>query len=539
MAKKAVFELSVETDGAVKEIDGVKHSLDGVAESTDNVAQQGLKMRDALQIGQGIVGGIAAFKGATALLGVENEKLLKTLTQLLAAQQLLEGSTRILNVLESQNVVLLKAKTIAMGIYNAIAKSAVATTALLTGGLTLLIGGIGVLISNLNDNRKAKEELTKATNNQKDAVRDLNKEVEDYNITLRDNSDLIERNSFIMGEGFVKSTDEGTAAIERHLKVLKASGASAETIYQRELDLIDAKIKALDDEMLTSENQIIQMRKIADLEADRDVLRFNLQKQRREKEAKAEADFQTLKRENEKNIFELKTLDELRADEREIERNGLRLEREKTAQQLLFEMTSENSRKMLDEQIANEEKLRAERQKTIQMTLANATQLMSAIGNLQEARLNNELAQANGNEVKMEAIRKQAFERNKKMQLGMAIIDGAKAITSILAQYPKFDGGIAMAAAIAASVITTASQIAVIKSAQYQGGAIGAATVTRSVDNFGNIVGQEGAAANTGSTEIGNQAPETSSATKVYIVDQEMQDALMRRDFVTRVSTIG
>ena len=66
-----------------------------------------------------------------------------------------------------------------------------------------------------------------------------------------------------------------------------------------------------------------------------------------------------------------------------------------------------------------------------------------------------------------DAIRKKQFENDKKMQIAMAAINGAQALTSILAQYPKFDGGFAMIAAMAGSVITTAATIAKIKSTTF------------------------------------------------------------------------
>ena len=64
-------------------------------------------------------------------------------------------------------------------------------------------------------------------------------------------------------------------------------------------------------------------------------------------------------------------------------------------------------------------------------------------------------------------IRKRQFENDKKMQIAMAAINGAQALTSIFAQYPKFDGGFAMAAALATSVITTAATIAKIKATTF------------------------------------------------------------------------
>jgi hypothetical protein len=58
------------------------------------------------------------------------------------------------------------------------------------------------------------------------------------------------------------------------------------------------------------------------------------------------------------------------------------------------------------------------------------------------------------------------FKRNQRMQEIQAAMNGAQAVTSILAQYPKFDGGIAMAIAIGLAIATTAAQVATIASAK-------------------------------------------------------------------------
>lgn len=58
------------------------------------------------------------------------------------------------------------------------------------------------------------------------------------------------------------------------------------------------------------------------------------------------------------------------------------------------------------------------------------------------------------------------FGQSKELALVQAGINGAMAITSILAQYPKFDGGFAMTAAIIAAGATTVAQVAKISSAK-------------------------------------------------------------------------
>lgn len=76
-------------------------------------------------------------------------------------------------------------------------------------------------------------------------------------------------------------------------------------------------------------------------------------------------------------------------------------------------------------------------------------------------------------EEQREKIAREGFEKQKKLQLQMAYVDAAKSITSIIAQYPKFDGGIAMFAALATTAIMNTAAIARIMKTQYQGGGSG------------------------------------------------------------------
>ncbi len=69
-----------------------------------------------------------------------------------------------------------------------------------------------------------------------------------------------------------------------------------------------------------------------------------------------------------------------------------------------------------------------------------------------------------------EVLLKKQFEQNKKAQLAAAIINAAQAQVSILAQYPKFDGGFAMVAAMAGAAITSAMAIGKITAASFSGG---------------------------------------------------------------------
>lgn len=97
---------------------------------------------------------------------------------------------------------------------------------------------------------------------------------------------------------------------------------------------------------------------------------------------------------------------------------------------------------------------------------------------LEEVRKTNALMNTALTEAEREKIAKDSFEKQKKLQLGMAYIDAAKSITSIIGQYPKFDGGIAMYAALASTAILNFGAIRRIKQTQYEPGSAGAGSDT-------------------------------------------------------------
>ena len=90
-------------------------------------------------------------------------------------------------------------------------------------------------------------------------------------------------------------------------------------------------------------------------------------------------------------------------------------------------------------------------------------------------------------------VARKAFEANKNSQLGAAIMNAALGITSIIAQYPKFDGGIAMAAALISTAAINTAAIAKIASTQYKSSSTGGSSpsgningATPQVNLFGN-----------------------------------------------------
>lgn len=173
--------------------------------------------------------------------------------------------------------------------------------------------------------------------------------------------------------------------------------------------------------------------------------------------------------------------------------------------QLIIDKEAEAHQKELD-------RIEAERQARLAATqerLESASQIIGAIGSLNSAALATDLKNAGDNEKKKEQLRKASFEREKKLNIAMALVNGAQAQMSILAQTPKADFGIATAIAMAAAAVTTIAQIAAIKATSYQGGGSPAASESATAPSAGGAGAAGGGAAITPvsntSTILGNQ----------------------------------
>jgi len=161
-----------------------------------------------------------------------------------------------------------------------------------------------------------------------------------------------------------------------------------------------------------------------------------------------------------------------------------------------------------DAQLIKIEEERQARLAANQERLQSATQVIGAIGSINSAALATDLKNAGNNEALKEKLRKASFEREKKLNIAMALVNGAQAQMSILAQTPKADFGIATAIAMAAAAVTTIAQIAAIKATSYQGGGSPAASESAAPSAGGAGAAGGGAAispvSNT-STILGNQ----------------------------------
>jgi len=123
-----------------------------------------------------------------------------------------------------------------------------------------------------------------------------------------------------------------------------------------------------------------------------------------------------------------------------------------------------------DKQKAIDDAAFAEKMKNIDAGFKLTQTVGDAIAFMQDTNLTAQLKKVKKGSKEEEVLLKKQFEQNKKAQLAAAIINAAQAQVSILAQYPKFDGGFAMVAAMAGAAITSAMAIGKISSTSFSGG---------------------------------------------------------------------
>jgi hypothetical protein len=139
-------------------------------------------------------------------------------------------------------------------------------------------------------------------------------------------------------------------------------------------------------------------------------------------------------------------------------------------EKLLIKKRAEQSIDKLKEDFAKKERER--RFKETQDNLATSALVNKGLTDLSTVFYNTKLNNAKKGSAEEEKILKEQFEVNKAFQIANAVINGAMAVTSILASPAnKVDpSGTVMAIQIAAAIASTAAQISTIERTRFQGG---------------------------------------------------------------------
>jgi len=113
-----------------------------------------------------------------------------------------------------------------------------------------------------------------------------------------------------------------------------------------------------------------------------------------------------------------------------------------------------------------------EKMELVSKYLSHATGLINSLSALNEAVTNNQLKKAKGNAVEEEKIRKKSFERNKKLQIATAVIQGIQGVMAAFTAGSSMGvAGVVMGPLMAGlAAVAAVANVAKIASTQYEGG---------------------------------------------------------------------
>jgi len=291
-----------------------------------------------------------------------------------------------------------------------------------------------------------------------DAAADA-KEASDKRTAQREKDEADESKRLIEEAKTLAEFNEEQARIKIQLIQDEGERARAEIKYNSELELEALEKKGqdtFDARMLIAQTK---NKALADLEKAEEDKRFAL-----EKEAQAKRD------EYDKLLFNAKLANEQEETdkkklqlEEDYQNNITRLEEEGLlTMELEFELLYTKEQALADIEKEFRDKAAAEKQAQRDKDFALASASIGALSALNKAATDTALLNAAGDEEKKEKIRKASFEREKKLNIAMALINGSQAVLAGFAQ-----GGLPMA--IVAGV-TAAAQLAAIVATTYQGG---------------------------------------------------------------------
>ena len=290
-----------------------------------------------------------------------------------------------------------------------------------------------------------------------------------------------------------EASDKAKAARDKRIAADKASEAdiaaaakvvsdSKKTAQQIELDDLAAAYKKKIDEAVKYKNDttaLIDAQKIQEAEINKKYSDAAKAKDDADKAAKATAmasshaaniakiDAYNAELAELTDTEEQKLYDKYEADKIKFADNELALFNLKKKYE---EDTTALKKTEADKQKAIDDAAHAEKMKNIEAGFKLTQSVGEAIAFMADTNITAQLKKVKKGSKEEEVLLKKQFEQNKKAQLAAAIINAAQAQVSILAQYPKFDGGFAMVAAMAGAAITSAMAIGKITAASFSGG---------------------------------------------------------------------
>jgi len=479
------------------------------------VSDAGSKLGAIAQVGSTIASGFQAAAGASALFGASGKDLEKVLLKVQAATALAQGAQALANATEdiaiAKKVVFTTVTNIASAASTAFGISAAAAMALATAGITVLVGAVIGLVAYLSSAKNKSEELADAE------AKRLKKKKEDNEY----------EQSF------------QTRQIENELKLAQAEGKSADEILAIRKRLLNAKIDIIKEEeaLVTDDNNRKRVLEGQRQDLENEIAVEDAQRnQQKIADAKKTAD--ELKKIREQELQD-------RIKEREKETDIVPIAPKPVGESLEVVTAQTTAQKIVDiniekdNQITNSKKRSYEEQAKVDaQNFETSRQALESIGNLSDILFTAKLAGVKKGSKEEEKILRQQFRTQQKMQIAMALINGAQAVTAILS-VPDFTLGVASAIRIAAAGTATLATVAKIASTKFESGGGGGATAPAGGGGGGGSITTPNAPTiptfNPQGTIIPQNNNNKNEAVKAYVLEDDVSSTQNRiRDIKTK-----
>lgn len=504
---------------------------------------------------QGVAGGFTAAQGAAALLGSESEDLQKTLVKLQGALAISQGLNDIRGLGDAFGNLKIVAKDALDSIKNAFLSNPIFTIGLtIATALVATFATLALRESEAEKNlreynetqdrvlKKAQEILTvKEKGYEREIALAKAAGEETFALEQKKLETTIRRVELEIQALRRKAEAETNFAKERQKEVDQASSLFKQA---RELELketVDStkeknkRIKELDDELFGLTTQLLANQKSEEKKNNDEKLK-NYQDYLSKKE-KADQDYlERLRR------LEADRLDEAKREaeyQKEIDAKAKQNE-EKLAQEQEFQLRviglTLEAQEELDRAIkAQQDKANQQRKDNISaiqgFALETTSQNLDTAEGFMEASMNRQLNAAKGNEAKQEQIRKEFFEKQKKVQIAQGLIStfegGIQAFKSTAASPITVLFPAAPYIAAASAVAFGLSNVAKIRSMEYQGSGGGGGS-QGSAPSFGGGLPEFANQPNVPQTQgLNQQQADTSgqNLVRVYVSQGDIQQA--------------
>ena len=456
-------------------------------------------------------GGISAVTGAMGLFGEQSEEVTKTLAKVQSAMALSQGLASLselpkawnnLKAAMSSTALVQKIVTAGQWLWNAAIMAN--PIGAIVAGVAALTAGIYLLVSALSSEESENDKVSRSLADLEKA-RDRNNNQIDHQLRLQK---ALGVSGTELKKLELKAITDKIAALDKEQAAYRK--LTEHTDEQNAADVERGKkLQALLDEqsIKLTENIVFEIdeqakkaaaeKKIADDKKAKDSADYKARREEKAKSDKAEADdkakideeyrrsqltaeekqledFTALQKtylengnitqgEYNKRIFDKRR--ELEGDLQVIEETALLMKSDDafTAIQIAQFEADEKIRINAEEK----EKTQAKNKEAAKIAMDLAVTSIAGLQTLSDLAFASKLSKTKKGSKEEEEVMRKQFKANKALNLSTAIINAAQAQLSILAQYPKFDGGFAMVAAMVGAGITSLASIAKIAATQF------------------------------------------------------------------------